>query len=673
GFGRSFAEEAGAEAGRWFIDSLREPHASTPLGPIRPPVSVEGYRADGYALLREQLDPGRMRARAAALRSEADALVRPPLDEGGGEAAEEAMAARLERGAALRGEAERLLRRADRVEPLLAEPMRPEVLQALEEILLEDEPVSPPPESPAAAEPTSTAPSAGTGPGPMATAGSGGAAHSAFHAGRTTPPPPTPAPSKKRSWLTRIVDWFTGRSGTGDAAAVPDAAAYEPPDFAFVEDDPWMAPDPAADFGDAAEEPGPAEAAPSVAPRLADVPVPPILPTMFALLGGNPSPMLVIEWLRWFAEFGAVLQGAVEEARWMERDLNDLAAWYRAERDRALRELAVHGAFAHRVLSRPYLDLLFRQRGDALLAAFTPRLRETLRERFGSEAEGGDTPSLMDFMHPGTPERSGLQRAVNHRFLGVDDDLEAAAREVFADWVEARLEPVLMDDPLVEGGGRPRDRLRALSDAARPLARPGIPPAPAAAEMALLPAGAESGPLADALAEVAPSAQTVVTPDAERLSLRTVLHAYPAFALPQLRPVREASVHTAGGAPPYDPLPREALVRTDQDQVIAVGLAFGRVRRTEGGPALDPLPAERDEAVLVHRLSTTFAGWDAYQRLRGDLARELRAPDAVHRLRGVLEEEGDGYSPEHRASLQAVAAALESGGWPDAFPFPDDA
>jgi hypothetical protein len=363
---------------------------------------------------------------------------------------------------------------------------------------------------------------------------------------------------------------------------------------------------------------------------------------------------LLVEWLRWIAEFRADLGALTVELECFGYDLEASAEFYEREAQWLLDQLTEDAPFSHRLLSKSQCEALYQERRELLL----------------TELDAGTVLPLSRSLEHDPGALRPLQHPLNHRFPKLDGALDRTAAAVFGDWLACDVEAVLLDDAEVCARALPANRLRALADAARPLARPeGGIAVPARADLQLLPRQEDASRIPAIYQEaIEAAAELADGHDPGRLSIRSVLHGFPALSLAQLRPIRERAVSAGvlldeGG----DPLPAAVLVNAEQRDVIALGLAFERIRREGSGIFLAELEIVADEAALAHQFASTFAGSRAYECLRERLADDLAALDGLDRLRAaVVVEPGSGLV--HRESLRRLLEELEDDRWPDSLP-----
>jgi hypothetical protein len=174
----------------------------------------------------------------------------------------------------------------------------------------------------------------------------------------------------------------------------------------------------------------------------------------------------------------------------------------------------------------------------------------------------------------------------------------------------------------------------------------------------------------------------IVTAAGGRIALRTALHGFPAFALHQLRAVREAYLDVeaaVGGASfarlnGHDPLPHEALVGSPDAPlalVLTLAHALGCDADAPFALASDVAPIAHDPSAVAHQVRTTVHGRELYGLLERRVARELAKPEAIVTLRQAIDK-AEAMPPTQRSILEGVVAELQAGGWPEVLPLSDD-
>jgi hypothetical protein len=362
---------------------------------------------------------------------------------------------------------------------------------------------------------------------------------------------------------------------------------------------------------------------------------------------GPSNPRLLAEWLRWLLEFHARLERIAEALTRFEAELRAVHDYYAARARELIRELTVSRPFSHRLLSGQRLEEVFADRSATMQAAL-------------------DASGLMPWsihFRLSEPPLELLQYPLNARFPDLDTTLDRIAAEHQADWRNRELEELIFDDPEISTRGSPVDRMRALRDAAAPLARPEDRAAtPARTRLILLPRERATSRL-PALDESSgrDPAELERHADACSVVMRTALHGFAASALKQLRPMRELYLAAEDGTePPPDPSdrPHTTVDEPTLTRAIALGLAFGRIAHGAAGLELEGMDPCADEELLVHRFLTTFAGAEAALRLRRQNRCDLALADAADRLREALSSNGL-LDTRHRAALESVLAELE--------------
>lgn len=370
---------------------------------------------------------------------------------------------------------------------------------------------------------------------------------------------------------------------------------------------------------------------------------------------------LLVEWLRWLAEFRDDLRAVVRAMQRFQADVSSIVEQYDREAEARLDALAGGTMFSHRLLSREQCRRLHVERAAGIL----------------EHATAADALPLSRYFRLEEPALAPLESPLNERFDGLDQALDEAARDHFADWLGMSCSDILWNDPEVSARARPEDRLRALIDAAQPLTRPhsehgGVLEAP----VVLLPeprdAGLESRErTAAAIARIDASLGAHDGQHATRISVRTAVHGFPAFALHQLRPQRQRFRDERGLEPSDDPLPEAALVDESLLALMALGKALGCVGGRDGAIWLGDLRLAADLPQLAERARHTARGAAALRDLRMAVAHAMGGrTEAQSRLLRGLADPQRALTTDERALVEAVLTDLAYGGWPEMLPEP---
>jgi hypothetical protein len=361
-----------------------------------------------------------------------------------------------------------------------------------------------------------------------------------------------------------------------------------------------------------------------------------------------------VEWLRWLGEFQEHLAGVLRPAAAaFHADLQQVADAYEREAQRLQRQLCRSERFSHRLLTGERCDEVFRDARPAIEANLSDGAWIPF-SRYLPE----DDPHLLPGEHP-----------LNHQFQGLDAALTDAAAAVLGEWLQRGAEELLLDDAAVAARSLPRHRLRALVDAARPLVRPeDLALQPAHTSVLLLGRDPQESGLPAVFSELEPLAHHAGEGDVARIALRTALHGFPAFALRQLEPVRDA--YTAAPSPSglsLDPLPASSLMQRDHEELLALAVVFNRIQPEGSGLRTPWFPEPIDDVALSRFFSCTFGGQSAYTELRAQVG-----SDYAELVRGqpegaaaeTIRARAATLPHPHATRLERIASAMDRGNWP---------